>query len=105
MGSGTGRAMGFCSGVDQPGYAGGPGRGCARQGGLGRGHGRGRGRRRGPQGLRRADGLGLAPVGPLQEASAEVRRQDLERQAARLESSLEGVRARLRRLDETRGQS
>lgn len=41
MGSGTGRAMGYCYGFDSPGYTKGPGRGMGRGGrsGLGRGLG------------------------------------------------------------------
>lgn len=114
MGSGTGRAMGYCSGAGNPGFATAPGRGGAPQGGFGQGGfarggawGCGRGRRGG--GVRGVWRPGPGAFAPMDQtvaaATADWQRQDLERQAMNLEASLESVRARLRKLDDEGTQS
>lgn len=93
MGSGTGRALGYCSGAEAAGFAGGPGRGgrCFGQGRGGFGQAgicrRGMGGRGGRRGSRMGAGL-------------ESEREDLLRRATAMESSLAVVKARLARLDE-----
>ncbi|MHC1790033.1 DUF5320 domain-containing protein [Solidesulfovibrio sp.] len=111
-GSGTGRAMGYCSGAQAPGFASAPARDGSHQGfgqgGIGRsfgqgGFGRGLGRRMGRGGCRGPLGQGQRPAdmaGPAQGAATpEMERQDLLRQAMTLESSLEALKARLARLE------
>ncbi|MHB1294866.1 MAG: DUF5320 domain-containing protein [Anaerolineae bacterium] len=92
-GSMTGRALGFCAGFDDPGYA---------QRGAGRGPGQQRGGCRGRRNVYHATGL----PGYLRDArctfTTEQERQALERQSALLERQLEQISSRIASLDEER---
>lgn len=95
QGARTGRAAGYCSGFEAPGFANpAPGRGQGRGLGRGRGRGRGRGWR---QGAYAGDVPGEtqarpAPV-PSQEAAA------LKEQVRAMDQALAGLRARIAELE------
>jgi hypothetical protein len=98
MGSGTGRARGYCSGSDTPGFADAPGRGGFRQG-IGRGCGRGMGRG-GVRGAWRQGPMGTGPVGPASGLrNMDLERQDVQQQASAILSALEAIDQRLSRLE------
>ena len=113
QGSKTGRAMGYCSGSDSPGYTtgvpAGAGRGAGRGAGVGMGRGAGRGAGRGFR-CRRIPGFGRAGgfaargdypgyyyPAPAQ-ASAESEVDFLENQIISLKQEIEGLTGRLKAL-------
>jgi hypothetical protein len=105
MGGGprTGRALGYCSGSDSPGFtqpAPGRGPGYGRGGGRGLGRGFGRGFGRGPgRGFGRGRGAGgwwdPACASPEAAAPAAPDRQELTRRLDALTAELEAVRRQL----------
>ncbi len=102
MGAMTGRALGYCAGFPNPGFATGPG------GWAGRGFGRGFGSGGGGRGWRNrywATGVpgwaavqGAAPVA-AQAATTENEAEMLKRQAEALNQSLEQINKRLEALE------
>ena len=104
LGSGTGRALGYCSGTNAPGFASAPGWGGQKLGFSQRGFGRGcRGgiSRGGFRGVWRSNFMGAAPVGPgASAATPEMERQYLRQQATAIENSLAAIKARLAKMDE-----
>lgn len=101
MGSGTGRAMGYCSGAQAPGYArtsgAGPGRGRG-QAGFGRGCGRGRGRG-GFGGIWRRGIMDEVQVVMVAQEASQTERQYLQGRLKAMEASLAVIKARLESLD------
>ncbi|RQV97738.1 hypothetical protein EH220_04460 [bacterium] len=102
MGPRTGRAAGFCSGNDQPGYAGSRG-GRGRGLGLGRGLGQGYGRR--GRGMRFRNPSSPLPANRALEGeqpagtNSEIEIQELQRQSKTLQSELNSIQKRLAELE------
>ncbi len=101
LGPMTGRALGYCSGYDTPGYTKGPGMGFGRGWGGGRGWGRGRG-----LGYGRAWGGGYrSPVyapaytsytpGVIPQISPENQLSMLKQEKSYLESEMNGIKSSL----------
>lgn len=108
MGSGTGRAMGYCSGSDAPGFASAPGRGGLR---FENGQGvaaRGCGRRRGGAGCRgawrQAPMAATTAVPKADVRHSDTEGQDWQQQTRAVQTTLDAIMQRLSKLESARPQ-